>query len=306
MKKFLIKLIPYVFGLIILHLFWSTYADGNTDENYRRFTVENSNNMIIGDSRSAQGIIPQILSENINDSQFFNFSFNIAESPYGTIYLEAIKKRIDKHTKEGIFIVSVNPWSITTIRNPDDKEYFSEEEVSCLRNMHFYDLKINYEYLIKNYNKSWYFLYRDSEKSGIRSKSYLHKNGWLEINIDMDSTEVEKRFVTKIKDYQEYAKSKKISKTRTDALKETIKFLQEHGKVFLVRLPTSKSIVEIEKNTYPESDVIFTKLSSELNVKYFNFLNEYADYQYTDGNHLYKESSKILTKKIADSVNKYK
>jgi len=305
MKKFLIKLSPYVLGLLVIHFFWSTFADGNTDGDYRRFTGNNPNNMIIGDSRSAQGIVPQILDENINNHQFFNFSFNIVASPFGSVYLEAIKRRLDPKTKNGIFIVSVNPWSISSTRNTENVEEFPEEELSSLRNMHFYDLNVNYEYLIKNYNKSWYFLYRDSERQGLRSNSYLHQDGWLEVTVDMDSTEVKKRMVSKIEDYQGYAKAKKISPKRIEALKETIRFLQKHGRVYLVRLPASKNIVEIEKKTFPDSDILFKNIASEFNIKYFNFIDDNSDYQYTDGNHLYKDSSKILTKKIADSINKY-
>lgn len=34
----------------------------------------------------------------------------------------------------------------------------------------------------------------------------------------------------------------------------------------------------------------------------FDFSKNYADFEYTDGNHMYKESGKVFTAQIADSI----
>jgi hypothetical protein len=64
--------------------------------------------------------------------EFFNFSFTIVDSPYGPIYHYAIKRKINENSKSSIFILSVDPWSISsTTKNPNDYKNFLENE-KCL------------------------------------------------------------------------------------------------------------------------------------------------------------------------------
>ncbi|WP_288462162.1 hypothetical protein [uncultured Chryseobacterium sp.] len=43
-------------------------------------------------------------------------------------------------------------------------------------------------------------------------------------------------------------------------------------------------------------------ISKKYNTAFFDFSSKAKDYIYTDGNHMYKESGKVFTLQIADSI----
>lgn len=88
-------------------------------------------------------------------------------------------------------------------------------------------------------------MYLEREETG-RSNTYLHKNGWLEVNVDMSKDSVVAREKNKIEFYHKLAAESKISLERILAFKQIINYLKPKGKVFIVRGPTSRSITEIE------------------------------------------------------------
>src|SRR5690606_17884978 len=89
-------------------------ARGFVNDNYSKFTHQSSS-LIIGLSRAHNGISPKILDSILAEipyqGGFLNFAFEKTQSPYGGVYLEAIKKKIPEQTKQGIFILSVSPGS---------------------------------------------------------------------------------------------------------------------------------------------------------------------------------------------------
>lgn len=302
MKRFLFKLMLFAIPVLGLHLFLGSFADGNTDDNYRHFTSQ-ANNIILGDSRGAQAIIPDILDKEFAGKTFDNFALNIVNSPYGEIYLKGLQRKIKGDTKNGIFIVTVNPWNVSLSRHIKNKKDFPEEN-SPLNNVEFYNLNPNYEYLFKNYKRSWFHIYRDREVVG-KSNAYLHKNGWLEVTVDIHQDSVAIREKAKYKDYIAKSKNNTISEVRLNALQEIIAFLQHKGSVYLVRIPASKRIMQLEEKTYPDFNKKMEAISKKYAVPYFDFSKEYKNYIYTDGNHIYKESGKIFTKQVADSIKKH-
>lgn len=304
MKKFLIKIIPYFVAVITVFAVLGSYADGNTDNNYMHFAVEKPQNIILGDSRGAQGIVPDVLYDKLS-VKFDNFSLNIVESPYGQIYLKALKRKLDPETKDGIFILTVNPWSLSLDKNVRNIKDYPEER-SPLNDMHFYDWSPNYEYLLKHYTRSWFKLYTERADAVGRSNSFLHEDGWMEINVNMHKDSVAARTARKTLDYEGLAKAVELYPERLKAFNEIINFLKTKGTVYLVRIPTSKNLTAIENRKYPHFNKLLEDISRKQNVKAFDFSKRYEDYQYTDGNHMYKESSKILTAQIADSILVYK
>ena len=98
---------------------------------YVRFTSPTQHNLIIGTSRAAQGIQPTVLNEIIPNKSFFNYAFTAAQSPFGPVYLKSIQKKIDTTTKNGIFIVTVDPWSISSkSKDPNDSSKFRENNLA--------------------------------------------------------------------------------------------------------------------------------------------------------------------------------
>lgn len=299
MKRFLLKISPYLLGIILLFGVLGTFADGNTDDNYRHFAVPKPQNIILGDSRGSQAVIPDVLQAKLSGA-FDNFSLNVVESPYGKIYLEALKRKLDPETKNGVFILTVDPWNLSLNKNvKSEKEY--PEEHSSLKNMHFYNWSPNYEYLLKNYSRSWFKIYLEREETG-KSNTYLHKNGWLEVNVDMNKDSVAVREKNKIEFYNKLAAENNLSAERIKAFKQMINYLKPKGKVFIVRIPASKSITEIENKKYPDFSKLMNEIANKNSIKFFDFSASYDKYLYTDGNHMYKESGKVFSSQIADSI----
>jgi hypothetical protein len=71
----------------------------------------------------------------------------------------------------------------------------------------------------------------------------------------------------------------------------------------LVRLPVHQEIFKIEQKFMPSFN---EKINELLPIadSYYDMTNENNNFLYTDGNHLYKESSKIVSKKISDFILK--
>ena len=159
MKKFLIKIVPYFAAICIALVVLGSYADGNTDDNYMHFAVKKPQNIILGDSRGSQGIVPGVLKKKLA-KDFDNFALNIVDSPYGQVYFKALKRKLDPETKNGIFILTVSPWNLSLNRLIKDDKDFPEQR-SPLNDMHFYDWSPNYEYLLKHYTRSWFKIYTE-------------------------------------------------------------------------------------------------------------------------------------------------
>ncbi|WP_306617954.1 hypothetical protein [Chryseobacterium ginsenosidimutans] len=300
MKKFLLKLSFYLAAGILLFAVLGSFADGNTDDNYMHFAVEKPNNIILGDSRGSQAVLPSILRNKLKQ-KFDNFSLNVVQSPYGPIYLEALKRKINSETKNGIFILTVDPWNLSLNNNVKSSKDFPEEH-SPLKNMYSYDWSPNYEYLLKNYSRSWFKIFTEREAKG-RSNTYLHKDGWLEVNVDMQKDSVAKREFEKVDIfYTDLAKTHTLSQMRLNSLEETIKFLQPKGTVYLVRIPASEKLMKLESSYAPDLNGKIKGISKKYDIKYFDFSSKAKDYMYTDGNHMYKESGKVFTAQIADSI----
>ncbi|WP_228372471.1 hypothetical protein [Chryseobacterium daeguense] len=300
MKKFFFKISFYLVGCIALLAVLGSFADGNTDDNYMHFAVEKPHNIILGDSRGSQAVVPSILQQKLH-KKFDNFALNVVESPYGPIYLKALKRKINPDTKNGIFILTVDPWNLSLGKTTQRLEDFPETK-SPLNKMYFYDLSPNYEYLIKNYTRSWFKIFSEREANG-RSSTFLHKDGWLEVSVNMNKDSVAARENEKIDIfYTDLSKKQAVSQMRINALEDIIKFLKPKGTVYLVRIPTSERLTKLEESYSPDFNQKMEAISKKYAVSYFDFSKESNSYEYTDGNHMYKESGKVFTSKVADSI----
>ena len=115
LKLFIKHILLFLSILALLHIGLAFLADGTTDDYYLKFSSPKQSSLILGTSRAKQGIIPSVLSSSIENSNFsfFNFSFTLKSSPFGLVYFNAIKQKIDLESEDGCFIVTVDPWSIS-------------------------------------------------------------------------------------------------------------------------------------------------------------------------------------------------
>ena len=299
MRKFIHKILILVIGILSSYIFLGFFADGYTDPFYLRFTSPKQKSLIIGTSRAAQGIRPSIMDSVLDAKRFntpiYNFAFTILHSPYGKTYYDAIDSKLVKDNFNGLFIVAVDPWSIS-LRTNLNYDIESKKELSKLT---YFNMNPNYDYLMNAYKSSMFNLLPNKF---IKDESlFLHSNGWLEVTINMDKYVLKKRTMSKIKTYEEGSKTNKISNKRIDWLERTIRLLEKHGKVVLVRIPVHKEILTIENKICKSFDsIIKTKFND---IPYLNYKTDVANYTFIDGIHLYKESGKKFSEKLAKDIN---
>ena len=128
-----------------------------TDDFYKRFISKQQHSLILGSSRGS-GINPAILDQIIQlkhpTVKFYNYAFTWGHSPYGPKYLESIQKKLDPKTKDGIFVVIVEPTALMVTRSkPDSPEYYFENDKSVAKTS-FVNINPNLEYLMESYDFS--------------------------------------------------------------------------------------------------------------------------------------------------------
>lgn len=303
MQKTLVKFGVYLLLIVSIHYLAAMQAGSYFDPFYLRFTTGKHHSMIVGTSRAAQGVLPEILNRELGDkyTEIGNFAFTVANSPYGEVYLKAIQQKLDttRTSKENIFILAVDPWSIATKNNPTDDVALYRENGLFLDNMKTIGKtgKPNYEYLSKGYVESWgKILYRPMTT---KRRMRLHEDGWLEVNVPMSEAEVQRRMANKIDTYKELLSGFSLSINRLTELERTIIYLEKYGEVVLVRLPVCAEIGKIEDELMSDFDKKMCGLSQKHTVPYWSFMDKLSEYIYTDGNHLYKESSRKISAEIA-------
>ncbi len=305
MKGFLINTI--IFSTLVLGSCLTVFfmEEGQSDPFYVRFTTPEQEALITGNSRAAQGLIPSVLNEQLSKAgvkspPLFNYSFTLSNSPYGKVYLNSIKKKVAGTSTGGLFIVAVDPWSISVeSETPDDDSTFPEAD-NFLAQLEDVSSSPNIDYLLNYYPDPYYnILLRRLRPNNL----FLHDDGWLEVTVKMDSGIVEKRSKSKFKQYAKNAATFKFSNTRLQYLKETIRFFQQHGEVYLVRLPIPLEMQEVERILMPDFQDKIAGVVKECQVPYYDFtVDDPQSYLYTDGNHLYKTSAKEVSNKVASWI----
>ena len=299
-SRFLHKIVIFSIPLIVIFAIVLGQADGYTDPFYIRFTTPKQNNLILGTSRAAQGLQPDVFKD-ILDTDIYNYAFTVTHSPYGPTYLNSIKKKFSKKGENNIFIVTVDPWSISSIsKKPNDYLNFIEVNL-CLGNTPIVNVKPNYWYILNNLNGDFDKILNDDS-----SPTYLHENGWLEESVHMDAVSLNQRLDRNIDFYLKNNLPKfHFSSLRFEYLKKTIDYLNQYGKVFLVRLPVHERMLEIERRLMPDFNDKIKEIES-ISDGYFDMTPPHQNYKYTDGNHLFKDSGKVVSKEIAGWIKSEK
>jgi hypothetical protein len=293
LKRFLLHisiwgaLLAVTFGGVIAY-----NAGPRTDFFYNRFTEPKADNLILGSSRAAQGINPSEFGEESSE-RFFNYSFTNFNSPYGQCYFAAAKKKFTEK-KGAITILEVNAFTLSNyLRNMEGDEEVFEECETAPSNMWSVDANPNFEYIIRNYSGDLRTL------TGIKPRPYsiyLHDNGWLEVEMLLDTAYFRENTEEKVKHYNELVPKIKPSTERWKALEETVSYFKKYGEVYLVRVPVSPEMEEIEKNYYPSFNSEVVAFAKDNSVKFLNYFHLNDSLYFTDGNHLHRESARTFSK----------
>ena len=287
MKKFILHISLFTLGLTASILIIFSFANGSSDEFYLKLTTPKQGNLILGTSKAAQGVQPKILEYTLN-KKFYNYSFSLLTSPYGKTYLTSLKNKLDTSKKDNIFILTVDPWGIcSSAKNPNDSLQFPENK-SFLYSVRNVNRNPNYKYLIHHFQGNYYKLIIN------KSPALLNADGWLEVNLNNDKQEVERRTKFTVDDYREKIVNYKYSDIRFKYLIKTINYLSAYGKVYLVRLPVHPDLMKVENTLMPDFDAVIQK-AIELSDGYLDFSASNSSYNYTDGVHLDKESGEKMS-----------
>lgn len=273
-------------------------ADGYTDSFYLKFTSPAQSHLILGTSKAAQGLRPDILEE-ISETAFFNYAFTEIHSPFGESYLRSIKKKLKKGETEGQFILSIDPWSIcSSTENPNDSTHFRELGLA-VDNTPFVNLNPNIPYLINNLSGEYYTVLTQRNP-----EFFLHDDGWLEVKLDRDSAAVAQRRKEKLEYHRKNSLPYyKFSTHRFKYLKRIISYLQEKGKVYLIRMPIHPQMMKLEQEMMPDFQDKLDLLIPQVDA-YLDLTTHNAEYSYLDGTHLDVASGKQLSHKLADWIKK--
>jgi hypothetical protein len=296
MRTFLTKTIAFA-ALIIASVYGVLIqADGGTDPFYLRFTTPKQSSMILGTSRAAQGIRPDVLNPLLDHPDLFNYAFTVQHSPYGPTYLKSITQKLDTATIDGLFILSVDPWSISSTGiDPNDTLQFHELG-GALALVPRVDVDPNLPYLLHSYRDHYIKIFAPSPM-------FLHENGWLEVSISMDEASVQDRTARKIESYRNSSLPIfQFSQERLRYLVKTIQFLQQYGTVMMARLPVHPELMAIDDQLMPDFNRIIEATARARHIDYYDMTHLNEQFGYTDGNHLSKESAIEVSELIASRV----
>jgi hypothetical protein len=268
-------------ALIAVVLCSHNFSSGFIDYYYAKITNE-GNSLIIGTSRASQGIIPDSLMANTKfEGPMLNFAFSSFDSPFDEGYYNAIKKKLNAETKNGLFVIEIDPFALS---NDDNSNLTSYK----LKDQFIFHGNPNYEYLYRNVNPFYQLILN---RNFVDESSILHENGWLELSLPMDSISINSRSEAKLFTLINSVKSSHISIEKTAYLEKTIDLLNAHGKVILIKMPALQSMIEIENKYAKEIDQAVRKIVLKTKVKYYDFTSNSKEYRYVDGNHLDKKSA---------------
>jgi len=290
---------PVVSALGVLYL-----EDGNADAFGMRFTTGKKTSLIIGNSRAAQGLIPEEIVKQLpkgDELGLYNYAFAVGYSSYGPVYYQSIKDKVEARTKNGLFIVTVDPWSLVVESEAHEDTIILPEQPTPLADVNNQSYKPNLSYMLNWFEPSYYeIIHRVLRPANER----LHRDsGWLELVLPMDSSTVNYRISEKVRQFEEGLHGVRFSNSRLEYLDKTIKYLKNHGQVFLVYLPAHPQIMKYDQMIMPNFNKSMKKLAENNRILYKDYSNQAGEFVYTDGIHLYQSSGRLLSADLGSWIN---
>lgn len=277
-------------------------ASWYVDDVYPKFTGSASG-LALGISRVNYGVSPGILEECLAEPgtplTIENFAIAHLETDYGEVYLEAIRSKLDPATRNGAFIVGVNPAAVSHYpavggAEPDDSH-------TRMAQMGNYTADPNVEYVRRFYGKA---LYKAFTRTGEEFRLTVpHPDGWVEMRREVpgyamtDSAMagwLEQNVDRMIRDMP----LAEPSSHRIASLGETLDYLQEHGRVWLIRMPVHPEVLALEDEYWPDFNDAMADLARSHGVGYFDYSREDDTFPTYDGSHLLGESARAFTRRL--------
>lgn len=307
MKRFLIHSVLFIVLLLTSFFVVFSMADGTTDAFYSKFSSPQQESLIVGSSRAAQGLHPSVIDSVYGSRNLYNYAFTIPGTPYGKTYYNSILGKLNTNSKNGVFIIEVNPWTLSeyNYKKENGVEYPEDELFSAKTD--YVNMNPNIEYLVESYNSKYEAIIRNKGRKGTYRTFYVHDNGWLEVTIESDMISKSERTAEKILDYQKRISSYTgLSEYRLNYLIKTIDLFKQQGDVYLVRIPVIEAMLDIENKIVSGFDEKMDEISKEQHIPYINMMPFNDNYNYTDGNHLSVSSGKQFSIDLAAKMKALK
>lgn len=302
MKSFFLKICLFAFVVITIVWTFLHFNSSYVDFFYNKVISPPQFSMITGDSKSLMGIRPDVVDKEMEGhfkGPMFNMSLTANHVAYGDVYLNTIRKKLDKTSKNGLFILNVNPWLLSERDTDDFKNGVFFEKDLAPHNLWFMSMNPNPEYVIRNFNMF-------NLDGFINKEVTVHLNGWMEKK-DLPSDSLTERKLNQHYEelYPAMAKTWKKSPLRVSKLRETIQFLNKYGTVILVRMPTGQNIVAIENVYWPHFNAEMQAVSKNNASHFINYADS-RQFHTFDGIHLNKKNAAIFTAALCDSIKRIK
>ncbi len=300
MKKFIYKTIIYGIGFLLLLFIFINSFGSYIDYFYLKFTTPKASSMVIGDSRSFQGIQPELIDSLVSDSFYdkslYNYSFTIGQFSYDSVNYISMKRKHNEKANNGLYILSIHPWVLSEPKEGIRGHYNRILKVAphTISDPNKYP---NIEYMFKHFDDFNF-------KGAFRRNSVLHKTGWLENrNLPKNEHEYIYNCNTQYKMYQSFSKDWKPSDEKILYLKLMISYFKIHGTVILVQMPIDEKLKAIERQYWDDFDEVAVSISKEFQVLYLNYNESNTTYEFYDGNHLNREGSKNFSIDLANKIH---
>jgi len=302
MRIFLQKMAIYLVIFAGIHIIAGYIAHDEADSLYPKIASPPAKSLVIGSSRAAQGILPEILDsafESQYDLPSFNFAFSHFHSRFGPVYLRAVRNKLDTSAKNGLFIVEIDPIALAANTfYPEDTTRFPENN-TFLNTLSDINTRPNFHFLLQHYHHGWGSLLLQKFQNPVQT----HSDGWIDVNIPDDYNSRQMRLGMKIPEYKKKYRLNSFSATRLHYFIQTITYLKTYGKVYLVRLPVHNQIYMIEKQNCPIFDSIIDAVCRQQKIEYLDYSAFRSPYNFTDGSHMTRRSARSFSKRLVHDIN---
>lgn len=263
--------------------------------NYQKIFVKKQNSLIIGTSRAAKlnaDIISYEVSNKILPSGIYNFAFNLSMSPYCPSYNQSIIKHVNFESNEkGVFILCIDPWALSEKKHSKNNSNNLNQHsklVNFNNNQDFATIK----YFLQTYSKPYINLFLPPKSTSNNIKKEKPNKEYIKHHLS-----------AKIASYKrQHFSNKKISDKRFSSLKSLIDTLSTKGKVYLIKIPVSNEMINLEHKFSPDFDTKIKSLISQSNIKLIDFYNYSSSFLCPDGNHLWSTDADTVSLIIADII----
>lgn len=300
-------------GIVLLAGTWGgafwLFPEGNLT-GYVRLSDRACQSLICGTSRSAHGVVPELLDTAVQAGVWSNYSFTLATSPWSETYVNSIKEKlacsVSQHPGQ-CFLLFVDPWNV---RGAPGQSFLDDSKVGPCRTSSIYFLLNHSDPLGLWKHAFWDPVANEvGQHFGVyRPDIRITPSGWLNAQPIPDPQAIARRTQQKLKQYSANASDgiwpNPSSEVALLGLIDEMLLEYPNATVVLVRPPVSKEFYEMEQARFPNADRQFATWANEKGIQYWNFAeSENTSYcHFWDGNHLDEMGAMAFTRELVKRI----